>query len=51
MAAFCSCQDYLVQVADGSIVCRPAIAGVDGHSVTFMDGSTHTIAAIVGATG
>ena len=45
------CQDYLAQVADGSIVCRPAIAGVEGHTATFMDGSKDTIDAIVCATG
>ena len=31
------CQDYLPQVADGRIVCRPAIASVDGRRVTFTD--------------
>jgi dimethylaniline monooxygenase (N-oxide forming) len=38
-------------VADGSIVCRPAIAAVDGRTVTFVDGSRETVDAIVCATG
>jgi dimethylaniline monooxygenase (N-oxide forming) len=45
------CQGYLEQVADGSIVCRPGIAAVDGRAVTFLDGSTETVDAIVCATG
>jgi dimethylaniline monooxygenase (N-oxide forming) len=45
------CQDYLAQVRDGSIVCRPAIASIDGSDVTFGDGSTATVSAIVCATG
>ena len=45
------CQDYLAQVAEGSIVCRPAIAAIDGRSVTFADGSTDAVDAIVCATG
>jgi dimethylaniline monooxygenase (N-oxide forming) len=45
------CQDYLAQVRDGSIVCRPDIASVDGKDVTFTDGSTETVEAIVCATG
>ena len=45
------CQDYLTQVADGSIVCRPAIAAIDGRAVTFADGSIETVDAIVCATG
>ena len=45
------CQDYLAQVADGSIVCRPAIAAIDGRAVTFIDGSIETVDAIVCATG
>ena len=45
------CQDYLTQVADGSIVCRPAIAAIDGRAVTFVDGSIETVDAIVCATG
>ena len=45
------CQDYLAQVADGSIVCRPAIAAIEGRAVTFVDGSIETVDAIVCATG
>ena len=44
-------QDYLAQVADGSIVCRPAIAAIDGRAVTFVDGSMETVDAVVCATG
>jgi cation diffusion facilitator CzcD-associated flavoprotein CzcO len=44
-------QDYLRQVAAGEILCRPAIASVDGRTVTFTDGSTATVDAIVCATG
>src|SRR3954452_24904502 len=45
------CQDYLTQVRDGSIVCRPEIASIEGRDVTFSDGSTHAVEAIVCATG
>jgi dimethylaniline monooxygenase (N-oxide forming) len=45
------CQDYLTQVRDGSVVCRPAIASVQGRTVTFTDGSTETVSAIICATG
>ena len=45
------CQDYLTQVRDGSIVCRPAITSIEGTSVTFADGSTQRVEAIVCATG
>ncbi len=44
-------QDYLAQVRDASIDCRPAIAAVDGRSVTFTDGSAATVDVIVCATG
>jgi dimethylaniline monooxygenase (N-oxide forming) len=44
------CQDYLAQVADGSILCRPAIAAIDDRTVTFIDGSSETVDAIVCAT-
>src|SRR5688500_4375753 len=36
---------------DGSIACRPGIATIDGHDITFTDGSTETVEAIVCATG
>jgi len=45
------CQDYLAQVADGSITCRPGIAAVEDRTVTFTDGSQETVEAIVCATG
>ena len=45
------CQDYLPQVADGRIVCRPAIASIDGRRVTFTDRTTVAVDAIVCATG
>jgi dimethylaniline monooxygenase (N-oxide forming) len=51
IAGISLCQDYLAQVADGSIVCRPAIAAIDGRTVTFIDGSSETLDAIVCATG
>ncbi len=30
VAGLSLCQDYLAQVRDGSIVCRPGIASIDG---------------------
>ncbi len=45
------CQEYLAQVAERLIVCRPAIAAVDGRAVTFVDGSIETVDAVVCATG
>jgi hypothetical protein len=45
------CQNYLTQVRDGSIVCRPAIASIAGNNVTFTDGSTGSFEAIICATG
>ena len=51
VAGIALCQDYLAQVADGSITCRPAIAAIDGRTVTFADGSGGSFDAIVCATG
>jgi cation diffusion facilitator CzcD-associated flavoprotein CzcO len=51
IAGLSLCQDYLAQVADGRIVCRPAIAAIDGRLVTFADGSIEAVDAIVCATG
>ena len=51
VAGISLCQDYLQQVRDGSIACRPGIASIDGREVTFTDGSTETVEAIVCATG
>jgi dimethylaniline monooxygenase (N-oxide forming) len=45
------CQDYLAQVRDGSIACRPAITSVEGADVTFTDGSAQPVEVIVCATG
>ena len=45
------CQDYLAQVRAGDIVCRPAIATVDGQSVLFADGTRETVDAVICATG
>ena len=51
IAGISLCQDYLQQVRDGSIACRPGIASVEGRDVTFTDGSVETVEAIVCATG
>ena len=51
VAGISLCQDYLAQVRDGSIVCRPAIESIEGRTVTFTDGSTETVDAIICATG
>jgi cation diffusion facilitator CzcD-associated flavoprotein CzcO len=51
VAGLSLCQDYLTQVRDGSVVCRPAIASTHGRTVTFTDGSTETVDAIICATG
>ena len=45
------CQDYLAQVADGSIACRPAIDAVERDAVRFADGTREAVDAIVCATG
>ena len=45
------CQDYLTQVRDGAITCRPAIESVRGSEVTFVDGTSAHVDAIVCATG
>ena len=45
------CQEYLTQVRDGAITCRPAIADVEGRAVAFVDGSRETVDAIICATG
>jgi dimethylaniline monooxygenase (N-oxide forming) len=51
VAGLSLCQEYLQQVRDGSIVCRPAIASIDGRNVTFADGSTHAVEVLICATG
>ncbi len=44
-------QDYLQQVAANKIICKPAIATIRGHDVTFSDGSRESVDAVVCATG
>ena len=44
-------QDYLEQVRAGAIDCRPAIVAVRGDQVTFADGSSEHVDAIICATG
>ena len=51
VAGLSLCQDYLRQVRDGSVVCRPGIASIHGRTVTFTDGSTEAVDAIICATG
>src|SRR3954454_14877915 len=51
VAGIALCQEYLEQVRDGSIACRPEIASVSGTTVTFVDGSAEEIQAIVCSTG
>ena len=51
VAGITLCQDYLSRVADGRIDCRPAITGIDGRRVTFSDGTSATVEAMVCATG
>jgi hypothetical protein len=45
------CQDFLAQVGDGRITCRPGIASVDGTEVRFIDGSTARVEVMICATG
>lgn len=45
------CQDYLAQVKEGRIRCRPGIANIVGRTVTFTDGSAESVDAVVCATG
>ncbi len=45
------CQDYLAQIREGAIACRPAIAAVEGNDISFTDGSTETFEAVICATG
>src|SRR4051794_3982165 len=51
VAGLSLCQDYLAQVRDGSILCRPGIASIDSGTVTFTDGSVVKVEAIICATG
>ena len=45
------CQDYLADVRDGRIACRPAITAIDGRTVTFADGTTARPDALICGTG
>ncbi len=45
------CQDYLTQVRDGEITCRPAIESVRGREVAFVDATSAHVDAVVCATG
>lgn len=51
IAGLSLCQDYLAQISEGAITCRPAIAALQGGNVTFVDGSTDAYEAIICATG
>jgi hypothetical protein len=51
VAGLSLCQDYLTQVREGSIACRPSISSIVGDTVTFTEGSTDRFEAIVCATG
>jgi dimethylaniline monooxygenase (N-oxide forming) len=51
VAGLSLCQDYLAQIAEGAITCRPAIAGINGAEVSFVDGSTGDYDAMICATG
>lgn len=44
-------QDYLQLISQGRIRCRPAISGIDGTTVTYEDGTSEVVEAIVSATG
>jgi hypothetical protein len=51
VAGLSLCQDYLAQIGNGDITCCPAIAGVSGNEVSFVNGSTGSYEAIICATG
>jgi hypothetical protein len=51
VAGLSLCQEYLPQVRDGSIACRPGISSIDGRHVSFADGSTEAVEVIICATG
>ncbi len=51
VAGISLCQDYLAQVKAGQILCRPTISRIDGRTVTFADGSSAVVEAIICATG
>jgi hypothetical protein len=45
------CQDYLAQIREGVISCRPAITAVEGKDISFTDGSMDTFDVVICATG
>jgi dimethylaniline monooxygenase (N-oxide forming) len=51
IAGLSLCQDYLAQISEGVITCRPAIAVAEGTQVSFVDGATGDYDAIICATG
>ena len=51
VAGLSLCQDWLAQVAEGRIGCRPAIAAIDGRTVTFADGAREEFEVLICATG
>jgi hypothetical protein len=51
VAGLSLCQDFLAQVAQGRIVCRPAPVAVERRAVRFSDGTREPVDAIVCATG
>jgi cation diffusion facilitator CzcD-associated flavoprotein CzcO len=51
IAGLSLCQDYLGQIRDGKISCRPGIAAVRGRTVTFSDDASTEADAIICATG
>lgn len=51
LAGHSLCQDYLAQVQAGAILCKPAVVAAVGGEVTFADGSSESVDAIICATG
>ncbi len=51
IAGLSLCQDYLAQISEGVITCRPAIAVAEGREVSFVDGATGEYDVIICATG
>lgn len=51
VAGLSLCQDYLQQIRDGSISCRPEVTDIRGRTVTFTDGTAEEFDALICATG
>jgi hypothetical protein len=51
VAGLSLCQDYLSQIRERSIRCRPEITDIRGRTVTFADGGTEEFDALLCATG